>query len=281
MTAAAEESHILCQDEVWYWRSKTITAAGAYTDTVHGVAAGGCDSIYRVQVSKFEPVELEESTSLCYGDSLLFNGKTYKNLSVGKTVLIDTIASKAGCDSVYLRLNVQVGNRYYDSVTVKDCERYTWSVNGNTYTHSGIYRAEYATVEGCDSVYVLNLTINDKYEYYEAYDILDTQYPVTVHEYTYNEDGTYTRSFTSQGGCDSIYHFTITSHPLVLPKDTIHPVICQSAAPYSWRDTTISNSGWFIKKTTVDGKDTIHVLHLTINPTYSDTTYVHECDSYT
>ena len=90
-----------------------------------------------------------------------------------------------------------------------------------------------ATVDGCDSVCVLNLTINPSYEFNETYDILNTQLPFTVHEFTYTAAGTYDREFVSVAGCDSIYHITLNVHELQLPRDTTTAAIC-AGATYTW-----------------------------------------------
>lgn len=279
--AEADEQYTLCAGETLTWRGKTIADAGTYEYRKAGVAPNGCDSIYRITVDKIVTEYKSTDQTVCYGEPVLFNGKTYNNRPVGQQVLLDTLKSIGGCDSVYLRLNLTVGQRYYDSVKVVECERYVWPVNGQTYTHSGIYRENLASIDGCDSVCVLNLTINDAYEFYETYDILTAQLPFTVHEYTYTEAGTYNRIFTTVGGCDSIYHITLNVHPVVLPKDTLHKTVCEAAVPYNWRGTDYSKSGWYSKTTTVSGNDTIHYLHLTVNKTYSDTTYIHACGPYT
>ena len=279
--AGAEEKYTLCANEVLSWRGQTITEAGAYESRKAGVAPNGCDSVYRIVVGKIVPEQKTTDLAVCYGEPVIFNGTTYNNRPVGQQVLLDTIKSLGGCDSVYLRMNLTVGQRYYDSIVVTECEKYVWAANGYTYTHSGIYREELSSVDGCDSICVLNLTINDSYEFFETYDIATSQLPFTVHEYTYTAAGTYDRSFTTVGGCDSIYHITLNVHPTVLPKDTFTKAICQNATPFNWRGTDYSNSGWYSKTTTVDGKDTVHVLHLTVNKTYSDTTYVHSCGAYT
>ena len=279
--AGAEEQYTLCAGETLTWRGKTIADAGTYEYRKAGVAPNGCDSIYRITVDKIVTEYKSTDQTVCYGEPVLFNGKTYNNRPVGQQVLLDTLKSIGGCDSVYLRLNLTVGQRYYDSVKVVECERYVWPLNGQTYTHSGIYRENLASIDGCDSVCVLNLTINDAYEFYETYDILTTQLPFTVHEYTYTAAGTYNRIFTTVGGCDSIYHITLNVHPVVLPKDTLHKTVCEAEVPYNWRGTDYSKSGWYSKTTTVSGNDTIHYLHLTVNKTYSDTTYIHACGPYT
>ncbi|MBQ7531042.1 MAG: IgGFc-binding protein [Paludibacteraceae bacterium] len=279
--AGAEEQHTLCANDVLTWRGQTITEAGTYESRKAGVAPNGCDSVYRIVVKKIVPEQKSSDLTVCYGEPVIFNGTTYNNRPVGQQVLLDTIKSLSGCDSVYLRLNLTVGQRYYDSIVVAECKKYVWPVNGYTYTHSGVYREELSSVDGCDSVCVLNLTINDTYEFFETYDIATRQLPYTVHEYTYTSAGTYDRTFTTVAGCDSIYHITLNVHPTVLPKDTFTKTICDNAAPYNWRGTDYSNSGWYSKTTTVDEKDTVHVLHLTVNKTYSDTTYVHSCGAYT
>ena len=278
--AGAEEQYTLCANDVLNWRGQSINEAGTYESRKAGVAPNGCDSVYRITVKKIVPEQKSSDMTVCFGEPVIFNGTTYNNRPVGQQVLLDTLKSLDGCDSVYLRLNLTVGQRYYDSVKVVECEKYVWPVNGHTYTSSGIYREELSTVDGCDSICVLNLTINEAYEFFETYDIVATQLPFTVHEYSFTAAGTYDRRYTTVGGCDSIYHITLNVHPVVLPKDTMHQTICESAAPYNWRGTAYAQSGWYSKTTTVAGNDTIHYLHLTVNKTYSDTTYITACGSY-
>ncbi len=289
--AAEDEPRMLCINESFLWRGgQVIDKAGTYeyvaenAADVYGNGKMFCDSVYRITVDQLIPEYKEPiSQSVCYGEEVIFNNKTYTDLNVGKQTLLDTIQSVGGCDSVYLRLDLTVGQRYYDSIPVIACDKYVWeAVNGNTYTHSGIYREEYSTIDGCDSIFVLNLTINESYEFYESYDVLETELPFTVHEYSYTAAGTYDRKFTSVGGCDSIYHITLNVYPFILPKDTTEATICADAAPYSWQGNNYSASGWY-SVTENDGTQdiAIHYLHLTVNKTYSDTVYVHACDSYT
>ena len=289
--AAEDEPRMLCYGESFLWRGgQVIDKAGTYeyvaenAADVYGNGKMFCDSVYRITVDQLIPEYKEPiSQSVCYGEEVTFNNKTYTDLNVGKQTLLDTIQSVGGCDSVYLRLDLTVGQRYYDSIPVIACDKYVWeAVNGNTYTHSGIYREEYSTIDGCDSIFVLNLTINESYEFYESYDVLETELPFTVHEYSYTAAGTYDRKFTSVGGCDSIYHITLNVYPFVLPKDTTEATICADAAPYNWQGNAYSASGWY-SVTENDGTQdvAIHYLHLTVNKTNSDTVYVHACDSYT
>ncbi|MBR0310328.1 MAG: IgGFc-binding protein [Paludibacteraceae bacterium] len=275
----SEEQYTLCAGETYAWHGQSISKAGTYEAFEPG-GDNGCDKVYRIVVDQIVPEQKSTSQTVCYGEPVIFNGKTYTNLPVGPQTLLDTIKSAGDCDSVYLKLNLTVGQRYYDSIVVTECNKYVWAVNGNTYNHSGIYREEMATVDGCDSVCVLNLTINPSYEFNETYDILNTQLPFTVHEFTYTAAGTYDREFVSVAGCDSIYHITLNVHELQLPRDTTTAAIC-AGATYTWQGNNYTAGGWY-SVTENDGVNdvAIHVLHLNVNPTYSDTTYVHSCGTY-
>ena len=275
----SEEQYTLCAGETYAWHGQSISKTGTYEAFEPG-GANGCDKIYRIVVDQIVPEQKSASQTVCYGEPVIFNGKTYTNLPVGPQTLLDTIKSAGDCDSVYLKLNLTVGQRYYDSIVVTECDKYVWAVNGNTYNHSGIYREEMATVDGCDSVCVLNLTINPSYEFNETYDILSTQLPFTVHEFTYTAAGTYDREFVSVAGCDSIYHVTLNVHELQLPRDTTSAAIC-AGATYTWQGNNYTAGGWY-SVTENDGVNdvAIHVLHLNVNPTYSDTTYVHSCGTF-
>lgn len=275
----SEEQYTLCAGETYAWHGQSISKAGTYEAFEPG-GANGCDKVYRIVVDQIVPEQKSASQTVCYGEPVIFNGKTYTNLPVGPQTLLDTIKSAGDCDSVYLKLNLTVGQRYYDSIVVTECNKYVWAVNGNTYNHSGIYREEMATVDGCDSVCVLNLTINPSYEFNETYDILNTQLPFTIHEFTYTAAGTYDREFVSVAGCDSIYHISLNVHELQLPRDTTTAAIC-AGATYTWQGNNYTAGGWY-SVTENDGVNdvAIHVLHLNVNPTYNDTTYVHSCGTY-
>ena len=271
---APVEKHMLCANQTLTLPDgQLITKAGSYEYKTDDGA--GCFIYHPVEVSQIIPEVKTINQTVCYGTPVVFNGHTYSGLNVGKHELRDTIASADGCDSVYVQMNLTVGERYYDSISVTECDSYLW--HGTTYTQSGVYREELASVNGCDSIAVLNLTINKSYSFIETYDILDTQLPFTVHEFTYEAAGTYDRTFTTVAGCDSTYHLTINVHTEPLPKDTVEHTMCEGET-YTWQGADYTASGWYSK---TEPGVAIHVLHLIVNPKYSNTTYVHHCgDSY-
>ena len=62
-----------------------------------------------------------------------------------------------GCDSTST-LNLTINGSTTSSITVTECDTYTW--NGTTYTSSGVYTYSTTNAVGCDSTSTLNLTIN-------------------------------------------------------------------------------------------------------------------------
>lgn len=63
-----------------------------------------------------------------------------------------------GCDSI-VSLDLTI-KPIYNEDSVLTCTPYTWSVNNETYTQSGVYYETLTTDSGCDSTLVLNLIID-------------------------------------------------------------------------------------------------------------------------
>ena len=63
-----------------------------------------------------------------------------------------------GCDSSYT-LNLTMLSSSSSTNAISANTNYTWALNGNTYTSSGVYTASAINYQGCDSIITLNLTI--------------------------------------------------------------------------------------------------------------------------
>ena len=118
-------------------------------------------------------------------DSYLWNGNVYT--SSGTYLYLSSIA--AGCDSTAI-LNLTINNSYTTTDTQIHCDSYTW-VDGVTYTTSNTTATHmFQTVDGCDSLSTLDLTIH----YSDA--SIDTQ--VHCDSYTWVDGVTYTTSNTNK-----------------------------------------------------------------------------------
>ena len=266
---ATEESATICYGETYTWNGQAYAASGDYTtmlQTVHG-----CDSVVVLHLTVLPEVPVtEESATICYGESYTWNGETY-TVSGDYTI---TLLNVHGCDSV-AKLHLTVLPEVpvtEESVVVCYGETYTW--HGETYSASGDYTVTYADVNGCDSTFVLHLTILPEAGASEETVVACDSYE--WHGQTYTESGTYTYVTTAVNGCEhtAILHLTINKSEAV--EETV--TACDS---YEWNGVTYTESGDYVfNTTTAAGCERIETLHLILH--YSETVEetVTACDSY-
>lgn len=84
------------------------------------------------------------------------DGNTYTTSNNTATHILTNVT---GCDSIVtLNLTVNDSDTIFD--TVASCSNYTWPVNGVNYNQPGIYQESFINQNGCDSIHILNLSLN-------------------------------------------------------------------------------------------------------------------------
>ena len=101
------------------------------------------------------------------------------------------------------------------SQNVSICDNSIYTVGNSTYNTSGTYSDTLVNYFGCDSVVNTNLTVNPFYNINNLDTICDGM-SLTVGSNQYNQSGSYTDSFYTSTGCDSIINTNLT----VLPNST-------------------------------------------------------------
>jgi len=130
----------------------TIFSSGQYLDTL--INASGCDSIVTLNATVFSSTTYTEIITSC--DSLTWiDGLTYYS---NNNSAVFTNVNSVGCDSIItLDLTINQSASYTD--IQEACNEFTW-IDGNTYTSSNnSAQVTFLTVNGCDSVVTLDLTI--------------------------------------------------------------------------------------------------------------------------
>ena len=246
----------------YLWRGRTLTTSGIYTDTVAGAVAGGCDSIYLLDLTVNYSISINIDTTA--EESFLWGGTTYTQsgnytfedttaMGCDSTVTLNLVITHAGCDNVY------------DTVAETECDGYSW--HDVTYTSSGTYSAIVAGVVegGCDSIYVLQLTVNHSATSEEDTVACDSY---LWHGQTFIATGSYNyiaRSATAEG-CDSIYTLALTIHHSVATS-----VEATAQGSYSWNGQSYTQSGDYTwTGTTTEGCDSTVTLLLTITQGIDD-----------
>ena len=133
----------------------------------------------------------------------------------------------------------------FDTVLVLDaCDSLVWQ--GETYTSTGDYRFVLSTIEGCDSIVTLQLTIH--YSVDTAI-YLNTAFPFIWNGIWCDTTGVYTQSFQDMYGCDSTVtlYLTVGLQELgnadgsitVYPNPTIDRMMVQVSPEWAEADKTI------------------------------------------
>jgi hypothetical protein len=151
---------------------------------------------------------------------------------------IDTLLNVFGCDSI-LNLHLTILPSYYSSETVTSCTSYQWSQNSQTYYSSGNYYDTLTSINGCDSIIELNLTVFQVDSLTETIISCDSLTWINGITYFTSTNSPYF-TLTNSNGCDSIINLNLT----------IIPSTISSTNTFSSPSSNVSCTGQLIITTT-------------------------------
>ena len=246
------------------WNGETYTQSGTYTYEYSGTT--GCVNTETLHLTVNPTYNVTDAETICASElPYTWNGVEFTQAGT-QTVTLPTVA---GCDSVVtMTLTVNPIYSVTDAKTICASELpYTW--NGVEFTQAGTQTVTLSTVNGCDSVVTMTLTVNqpttgiDEQEACDAFTWIDG---VTYTEST-SATNAPTYVLTNAAGCDSVVTLHLTIHESVTIDAylTIH----ESDLPYTYGDTTfepgtVQSGDYSFYFTTAYGCDSIIVLHLTV-----------------
>jgi hypothetical protein len=261
----------------------TPTVAGPFIDSVNiPTDQYGCDSIIILHLTVHPTYRYIREAERCLGDPYI--DYDFNTIPQTSGLFIDSInipTDQYGCDSIII-LNLMVHPTYRYVREAERClgERYTDDDFDSIPQASGLFidSINIPTVQyGCDSIIILNLMVHPKYHntikdticlgdrYYNSYYGFD----VTP---THHGFMTYSNTHQTQAGCDSIITLHLTVHPSYY--DTIDASICIDEYYYeNGFDIAPSQQGYYTythNNLTVNGCDSVTVLQLAVNQTYSE-----------
>lgn len=148
------------------WRGKQISGL-EYSDKPYIFydslkTAQGCDSVYRLSLyyTSVPRTYGEYKARLCEGDSIEFNGVSYKSAFEGDVVLAQP--NHFGGDSV-VHLTVEIAPHYQteEYMTIHQGEEKSWAGFDLSKMDPGMMtlKTQYVSADECDSVCILHLTV--------------------------------------------------------------------------------------------------------------------------
>lgn len=180
------------------------------------------------------------------------------------------------CDSI----TVTVNPVYNETATAEICVGGSYTFGTQNLTTAGMYTETFTSVNGCDSIVDLTLSLITSFNETADAAICDGDSYIFGTQ-TVTTANTYTETFTSTGGCDSIVVLTLTVNPVY--NETATATICDGES-YTFGTQTLTTAGPYTELfNSVDGCDSTVVLTLTVNPTFNETATATICDgeSYT
>ena len=200
------------------------------------------------------------SATICSNEAYDFHGR---DLTQAGTYS-DTLQTINGCDSVIV-LTLSVNHVYHDTINVAICEGSVYTENGFNVNEAGTYTQTLQTINGCDSIITLNLTVNSALTSIIDAEICEgTTY--SENGFEHSEAGTYTQTLQTSNGCDSIVTLNLSMKPN--STTTFTATVCEGTV-YTENGFNASETGIYTRTMeSANGCDSTITLDLTVNPSY-------------
>ena len=198
-------SHTICEGNVYTENGFNVSEAGTYTQTLQTV--NGCDSIVTLTLTINPVASTTFTAAICEGTSYTENGF---NISEAGTYT-QNLQTINGCDSI-VTLNLTINPVANTTLSAAICEGTTYTENGFNVSEAGTYMQNLQTIDGCDSIVTLNLSINP---------VADTTIAAAICEgeiyyengFMASREGTHTQILQTDNGCDSVVTLNLTVYP--------------------------------------------------------------------
>ncbi len=248
----------ICDGETYTVGNNSYTQSGIYQDIL--TAANGCDSTVNLNLTVLDHSYTNLIEQICQGASFPVGNSSYTTTGT----YTDTLQAVNGCDSI-ISLNLQVDPVYNIQLNASICEGATYEVGNSVYNSTGIYQDTLTTVNGCDSIVNLSLTITEFYQIPLNASICEGESYIVGSE-IFDTTGEYQIAFIASDGCDSFVNLALTVLP-VLETD-VTPVICNGET-YELNGSSYTASGSYQQVLTAStGCDSVLNIDLTVNPIY-------------
>ena len=198
--------------------------------------------------------------TICEGTTYDFHGRDLTQAGIYS----DTLQTINGCDSVIV-LTLSVNHVYHDTINVAICEGSVYTENGFNVNEAGTYTQTLQTINGCDSIITLNLTVNSALTSIIDAEICEgTTY--SENGFEHSEAGTYTQTLQTSNGCDSIVTLNLSMKPN--STTTFTATVCEGTV-YTENGFNASETGIYTRTMeSANGCDSTITLDLTVNPSY-------------
>ncbi len=155
-TFLINQYHEICQGDSVFLGGDWQTQSGNYSDLF--ISQHGCDSIILTGLLVTDIIHFNTDTFICNGDSVYLGG----HYQIQEGYYYDTSQSVSGCDSVVITW-LHINEIYETIIDTGICQGDSLFAGSEYQTEEGIYYDNYLSSEGCDSIKITNLLIQESY----------------------------------------------------------------------------------------------------------------------
>ena len=234
-----------------------VGGASAGTVTIVYTAGTGCSTSYAVTVNPL-PTAISGPGTVCQGSTIVLSSTPASGTWSSSATSVATVSGgtvggvAAGVATItytlptacYTTKDIVVYPIYSSSFNITVCAGGSYTFAGTTYNATGVYPHVFPTVNGCDSVVALHLTVQAPI-FVTVYDSICAGSTYTFAGNVYNTAGTYTHTFTTPLGCDSNVTLNLFVKPLPPAPTTANVDLCQNASPVFPLTAVGSNLVWY------------------------------------
>ena len=233
--------------------------AGTTNELIVAVASGGPFQGFLSQssINPPPPSTTTYNDTICAGQSYAFGDSTFTTAG-SHTANLGTIA---GCDS-FVTLNLAVNPTYNSDFYDTICQGTPYFFGGSSYTSTGDFPSTFATMAGCDSTVTLHLFVNPTPSINLPVTICQGQSYVFAN-IPYSSAGSYTSTFITAAGCDSIVTLQLTVSPTYTGLQ--NAIVCPGAS-FTFAGTPYTAGTYQVALTTTSGCDSTITLTVSEYP---------------
>ncbi|MFM7092428.1 MAG: hypothetical protein ACKOZZ_16630, partial [Bacteroidota bacterium] len=255
----------ICSGQKYTINGIDYTTSGLFEVNFPGAAAGGCDSLVKLNLTVKPNSTASIIQTICAGESYSAGNQTFTTPGNYTVKLLG--GAKNGCDStINLTLNVNQPKSENKSETI--CEGQFFNFNGSNLNKAGLYTKvlKGGASNGCDSTIMLTLMINELKKGSVIREICSGQ-SINENGQNYAQEGVYNQLLSKKAGngCDSLLEINLK----VIPNGilNLNLSVCEGGT-YTWNGESFNSSGIYqrtLTKASGKGCDSILNLNFTVN----------------
>lgn len=142
----------ICQGSSFNFGGQNYTTTGNYPVTFQ--TSNGCDSVVTLHLTVNPTYSISRNETICQGGSITIGAET---ISTAGSYIINMLSSR-GCDSTVI-LALTVNPAFTSTMNSAICEGSSLTLGGQSFSTAGTYTVQLQTVNGCDSIITLNLSL--------------------------------------------------------------------------------------------------------------------------